>query len=101
LTSASIHLTAVDAIVADNFAAAKLCGIADWKTFVAQEIAGLDCAGTQIPLANSVTYDLVKEVEGRIVFGAVTADKDGSTQEKRPTTYDETSIFKASSSSVR
>jgi len=100
-TSASIQLTAVDDRIAASFAAARLCGIADWETGVAQEVAGLDCGGTQIPAANSVTYDLVKEVEGGIVFGAATEDKDGSTLEKRPTEYDEATIFKAVTSSTR
>lgn len=100
-TSASIQLTAIDARIAASFAAAKLCGIADWEAGVAKEVAGLDCGGTQIPAANSVTYDRVKEVAGGIVFGAVTEDKDGSTLEKRPTEYDETTVFKAVTSSTR
>jgi hypothetical protein len=100
-TSASIQLTAIDARIAASFAAAKLCGIADWEAGVAKEVAGLDCGGTQIPAANSVTYDRVKEVAGGIVFGAVTEDKDGSTLEKRPTEYDEATLFKAVTSSTR
>ncbi len=100
-TSASIQLTALDARIAASFAAAKLCGIASWEAGVAQEVAGLDCGGTQIPAANSVTYDRVKEVEGGIVFGAVTEDKDGSTLEKRPTEYDEATVFKAVTSATR
>lgn len=100
-TSASIQLTALDARIAASFAAAKLCGFANWEAGVAQEVAGLDCGGTQIPAANSVTYDRVKEVAGGIVFGAVTEDKDGSTLEKRPTEYDETTIFKAVTSTTR
>lgn len=99
-TSASIQLTAIDAGIAANFAMTKLCGIATWTTGVAEEIAGLVCDGTQIPPANSVTYDLVKEVEGGIVFGAVTAERDGSTLDKRPIAYDEANIFKASSSTL-
>lgn len=99
-TSSSIQLTALDARIAASFAAAQLCGIADWEAGVAKEVAGLDCGGTQIPAANSVTYDRVKEVEGGIVFGAVTEEKDGSTLEKRPTEYDETTLFKAVTSTT-
>ena len=94
-TSASIQLTALDARIAANFTSAKLCGIEKWEAGVAQEVAGLDCGGTKIPEANSMTYDRVKEVKGGIVFGAVTDEKDGSTLEKRPSEYDETSVFKA------
>ncbi|WP_141735699.1 hypothetical protein [Oligoflexus tunisiensis] len=100
-TSASIQLTALDARVAESFTTSQLCGIASWEAGVPHEVAGLDCGGTQIPAANSVTYDRVKEVEGGIVFGAVTEDKDGSTLEKRPTTYDESDIYKAVTSSSR
>jgi hypothetical protein len=100
-TSASIQLTALDARIAASFSAAQLCGFADWEAGAPREVAGLDCGGTQIPAANSVTYDLVKEVEGGIVFGAVTDEKDGSTLEKRPTEVDETTVFKAVSSTTR
>jgi hypothetical protein len=99
-TSASIQLTALDERIAASFAAAGLCGISNWEAGVAQEVAGLDCGGTQIPAVNSVTYDRVKEVQGGLVFGAVTDEKDGTTLEKRPTDYDESTIFKAVSSSA-
>lgn len=94
-TSASIELTAIDARIAAAFTAQKLCGVAEWVAGVPHEVAGLDCGGTQIPAAGSVTYDIVKEVQGGIVFGTVTEDKDGSTLEKRPTAFDESTVFKA------
>jgi hypothetical protein len=100
-TSASIQLTALDTRIAENFTANQLCGVANWEVGVAHEVAGLDCGGTQIPDANSVTYDRVKEVEGGIVFGAVKDGNDGSTSEKRPKEYDESDIFKAVTSSSR
>ncbi len=94
-TSATIQLTALDERVASSFTAQKLCGVEAWEAGKPQEVAGLDCGGTQIPEAGSVSYDRVKEVEGGIVFGAITDELDGTTAEKRPAEYDEASVYKA------
>lgn len=94
-TSASIQLTALDARVAASFTQQKLCGIETWEVGKAQEVAGLDCGGSTIPAAGSITYDRVKEVETGIVFGAATDTNDGTSADKRPADYDETTVFKA------
>jgi len=90
----AISLTPLNAQVAAAFNIQKLCGLTGWSKGKAQTISGLTCGEQDMPAAGSVSYDVVKEVEGGIQTGKPSDVLDGSTAEKRPTEVDESLTYK-------
>lgn len=95
LTVSSLRLYPLDAAVASTFSQTQFCGLENWQLNQGKEIGGLTCKNVDFPLAGFVSYDRVKEVEGGIVFGAISEQFDGSSVAKRPLTFDEQNVFKA------
>ena len=95
LTSTVLKLYPLDANVAISFNQISFCGLTDWKLNQPTNINGLDCRGVQFPAEGFVSFDRVSEVEGGIVFGAISEQLDGSTPAKRPVNLDQANVFKA------
>ncbi len=97
-TTDSIVLTPLENNVAKFFNQARLCGFDNWELNKGKNVSGLNCGGSVMPSQGMQSFDLIKEQEDSIVFGAYTDELDGSTAEKRPIEIDQQSIYKKLSS---
>lgn len=88
-----VQLTVYDQQVVADLNARKVCGIGDWRSEEPQIITGLQCAlfnvnkETQIAKVADQKFGIYKLQEGRLYFGQLSRDKDGSAPSKRPTTW--------------
>ncbi len=94
LTTSSFQLMPLNQAIVDAYNQKSLCGFSDWAVNKPKELASLSCEGSQFPEAGSVSFQTIQEVEGGIVFGALTAAQDGSTSEKRPVEFSSV-VYKA------
>lgn len=95
LTTSAFSIIPLDASVAVTFNQIEFCGLSNWKFNTSQDVTGLSCRDFPFPAAGTVSYDRVQEVEGGIVFGALSQQFDGSSEAKRPVSLDMNNVFEA------
>lgn len=87
-TTQSVELTALDQFYVDAYNQIQFCGYTDWSLNVGKEVSSLICEDASFPAVGAINYQIIKEVEGGIVFGKYTDVLDGSSDVKRPSEFD-------------
>lgn len=97
----SMTLKPLSASIANTYNTNNHCGYSDWSVGVAKNVLGRTCSGVLIPSPGAVYYDLYSIARfdtsaipgfpgtgshrGDLNFGYTDSGKDGSTEDKRPT----------------
>ena len=85
-----IYLTLYKQIAVDDFNARKVCGYNNWQAHLPQNILGLSCAlfeinkEIQVPKFGDLKYGIFKIENGKLYYGQLSRNFDGSTFSKRP-----------------
>lgn len=86
----AIDLTVFVPQVVADFNTRAVCGFQDWQVGTSKQITGLKCAlfnvnkPTQIPTVGDLKFGIYKIEDGRLYYGQLTQEKNGSSAKKRP-----------------
>lgn len=85
-----VELTVFVPQVVADFNTRAVCGFQDWQAAAPKRITGLRCAlfnvnkPTQIPVLGDLKFGIYKIEDGRLYYGQLTQEKNGSSKERRP-----------------
>ena len=85
-----LYLSLFKQNVVEDFNTRKVCGHDNWVIAEAQNITGRECAifninkPTRIPAAGDFKFGIFQILEGKLYYGKLTQNLDGSSPQKRP-----------------
>lgn len=88
-----VTLTPQHEIVTGVLNGNKICGLENWQTGVAKNVAGANCENQQMPKIGDSVYNLISLQNNVLYLGKLTEQLNGTSPEKRPRELDKQKPF--------